>query len=381
MFVFKSCHSIPLPINETTKEAGPHTKFPECQEGALPQKTRDTSRAIYVRCFCLAPIRNSCNIGPRRNVGGSAVEDFKDLNMSFTSDENCGSAENGCTKLRKILECTSWKPKLAFIGGGKMAAALIRGFESAGLVTKNEIAVSVKTVASAGRWKQLGYANVYTSNELLVRAHGQGIVFLSVKPEARMAMYAELNRTAFSNTPVIISIMNGVDVKTLEKELAANGYTERGVVRLIPNLPVSVCSGASIMCFSACLKEENIELIKCIMQYVGICAVVSEKSFDAAAAVAGCGPAFIFIAIEALSDGGVLGGLDRATAIKLSAHTVMGTARMLLEANEHPGVLKDDVCSAGGSTIYGVKELEKSGFRSALIEAVYASAKRSAGQM
>ncbi|MCP9265647.1 Pyrroline-5-carboxylate reductase [Dirofilaria immitis] len=310
------------------------------------------------------------------------------------------SVENGSTNLRKLFENTDLEPKLTFIGGGKMATALICGFESAGLITKDDVAVSVKTKSSAQRWKKLGYENVYTSNDAMIRAHGQGMhyticldCFLSIKPQMRTAMLEELSNEAFANTPLIISIMGGVDVKTLEIEIAARGYiSKRGLVRLMPNLPVTVCSGASIMCFSPYLQQKKIDLIQCIMQHVGICLVISEKSFDAATAVAGCGPAFMFMAIEALSDGGVLGGIDRTTSMKLAAQTVMSvyilmfknvryrayilhlyyvqrqlvkrkiehrSSKMVLEASEHPAALKDDVCSAGGSTIYGVKELEK----------------------
>ncbi|VDK68279.1 unnamed protein product [Onchocerca ochengi] len=292
------------------------------------------------------------------------------------------SVKNGSTNLQMLFENADLKPKLTFIGGGKMATALISGFESAGLITKDDVAVSVRRESSAQRWKQLGYENVYTSSDILIRDHGQGIVFLSVKPEMRTAVLNELSNNAFINTPLIISVMGGVDVKTLEREVAAKGYIlERGLVRLMPNLPVTVCSGASVMCYSSYLQQEKIDLIQCMMHHVGICSVISEKSFDAATAIAGCGPAFIFMAIEALSDGGVLGGIDRTTSIKLAAQTVMGAAKMVLEGTKHPATLKDDVCSAGGSTIYGVKELEKNGFRSALIEAVHASTKRSSGHI
>uniref|UniRef100_A0AAF5RTA2 Pyrroline-5-carboxylate reductase n=2 Tax=Wuchereria bancrofti TaxID=6293 RepID=A0AAF5RTA2_WUCBA len=296
--------------------------------------------------------------------------------------EDFGTIKNGSMNLRQLFKNTDLEPKLTFIGGGKMVAALIRGFESAGLITKDDIALSVKTASSAQRWKQLGYVNVYTSNNDLMRVHGQGIVFLSVKPEIYTAVLEELNNKAFTNTPLIVSIMGGVDVKTLEREVAVKGYiSKRGLVRLMPNLPVTICSGASIMCCSAYLQQNKIDLMKCVMQHVGICLVISEKSFDAATAVAGCGPAFVFMAIEALSDGGVLGGVDRTTSMKLAAQTVMGAARMILEVSQHPATLKDDVCSAGGSTIYGVKELEKNGLRSALIEAVHASTKRCSGQV
>ncbi|VDO39463.1 Uncharacterized protein BM_BM4441 [Brugia malayi] len=296
--------------------------------------------------------------------------------------EDFGTIKNGSMNLRKLFKNTDLEPKLTFIGGGKMAAALICGFESAGLITKDDVALSVKTASSAQRWKQLGYVNVYTSNNDLIRVHGQGVVFLSVKPQIYTAVLEELNNKAFTNTPLIVSIMGGVDVKTLEREVAVKGYiSKRGLVRLMPNLPVTICSGASIMCSSSYMQQDKIDLMKCIMQHVGICLVISEKSFDAATAVAGCGPAFVFMAIEALSDGGVLGGVDRTTSTKLAAQTVMGAARMILEVSQHPAALKDDVCSAGGSTIYGVKELEKNGLRSALIEAVHASTKRCLGQV
>ncbi|VDP19987.1 unnamed protein product [Onchocerca flexuosa] len=202
--------------------------------------------------------------------------------------------KNDSTNLQMLFENADLEPKLTFIGGGKMAAALISGFESAGLINKGDVAISVKTESSAQRWKELGYENVYTSNDDLIRDHGQGIVFLSVKPEMRTTVLNELSSNAFRNTPLIISIMGGVDVKTLEREVAAKGYiSERGLVRLMPNLPVTVCSGASVMCFSSYLQQEKVDLIECMMHHVGICSVISEKSFDAATAIAGCGPAFV----------------------------------------------------------------------------------------
>uniref|UniRef100_A0A915PBR1 pyrroline-5-carboxylate reductase n=1 Tax=Setaria digitata TaxID=48799 RepID=A0A915PBR1_9BILA len=338
-------------------------------------------------------------------------------------DENSGLAEDAAKTLRQLFRNTGVEAKLAFIGGGKMATALIRGFESAGLVNKDCVAVSVRTQSSVQRWKvfrsvillkQLGYENVYTCNDSLIQTHGQGIIFLSIKPQMRLSILQELSNEAFINTPLIVSIMCGISLKTLETEVATKGYPlERGVVRLMPNLPVTVCSGASIMCSSPHLQQEKIALIDSVMQHVGICLEVSEKVFDAASAIAGCGPAFVFMAIEALANGGVLGGIDCATSMKLAAQTVMasdssfffpnilsifarensdvflyivllgiqfllfqGAAKMVLELDKHPAALKDDVCSAGGTTIYGVKELEKNGFRSSLIEAVNASTKR-----
>ncbi|VDM96579.1 unnamed protein product [Thelazia callipaeda] len=244
----------------------------------------------------------------------------------------------------------------------------------------DDVAISVKTKSSVERWKRMGYTNVCTTNTDLIKTHGRGIVFLVVKPHVRMAVFKELDSNSFVDTPLIVSVMNGVDVNTLESEVSLKGYPSNcGLVRLMTNLSTSVCAGASVFCTSSFLQQKKIDVIMCLMQYTGICLKIDENAFNAATAIAGCAPAFIFLAIEALADGGVLGGIDRSTSIKLATQAVMGAAKMVANLKKHPAVLKDEVCSAGGSTIYGVKELEKKGFRSALIEAVHTSTQRSSG--
>ncbi|ETN86764.1 putative pyrroline-5-carboxylate reductase [Necator americanus] len=164
-----------------------------------------------------------------------------------------------------------------------------------------------------------------------------GIIVLAVKPQARHDVIDSMlsDNTNLANCPLIISILAGIDEKILEKELKSVGYLGP-IVRLFPNTAVAIGSGASILC-----AEPN-----------------------------------VYMFIESLADGGVFVGCSRESALKLAAQTVMGAAEMVLESSEHPAVLKDKVCSPGGTTIAGLRELERSGFRSAVIEAVKAATDR-----
>ncbi|VDN32267.1 unnamed protein product [Gongylonema pulchrum] len=193
-----------------------------------------------------------------------------------------------------------------------------------GLFTKNDIAVSVRTVGSAQRWKvskllmivklvsqfffskvekrskqcaeemhlqALGYSNIYTSNVALLQEHGQGLVILSVKPHMRSAVFQEVDGRIWAGIPLIVSLMSGVDLATLEEE-ASQKYYEHGIIRLMPNIPVGVCTGATVMCASSSMPAAKIALVKFIMEHVGTCVMMSEQAFNAATAVVGCGPAF-----------------------------------------------------------------------------------------
>uniref|UniRef100_F1L9M4 pyrroline-5-carboxylate reductase n=1 Tax=Ascaris suum TaxID=6253 RepID=F1L9M4_ASCSU len=277
---------------------------------------------------------------------------------------------------RKCAEAGITHSTLAFIGGGKMTTALVNGFVASGIVNGDDIAISVQSDASAWRWKKLGFENVYTCNNEMLRVHGAGIVFLAVKPQNRSSIFEQLDVLSLSQTQLVVSIMAGVDLATLEADTCARGYNQ-GVVRLMPNITASVGVGASVVCASSNVAQARVDLVVSLAQKVGLCVQVNEKCFNVAAAVAGCGPAFVFTMIDAIADGGVLGGLARSTALTLAAQTVMGAAKMVLESGEHPAKLKDDVCSPAGTTIYGMRELDRHGVRSAFIEAVYASTKRS----
>ena len=149
-------------------------------------------------------------------------------------------------------------------------------------------------------------------------------------------------------------------------------------MRVMPNTPCLVGEAASAACKGSAASDEDVTFVVELMRSCGLCLNVSSESLlDAVTGVSGSGPAYAFLFIEALADGGVAAGLPRSTATVLAAQTVLGAAKMVLETGEHPGALKDKVCSPGGATIQAVRALESNGFRSAAVEAVLASAAKS----
>ncbi|CAD6192658.1 unnamed protein product [Caenorhabditis auriculariae] len=142
------------------------------------------------------------------------------------------------------------------------------------------------------------------------------------------------------------------------------------VIRIMPNTPCAIGAGASALSYDGDVSEEDIAYAKRFAECVGKCEVVPTRCYNAAAVVGGCTPGWAFMFIEALADGGVAAGLGRNESLRLAAQSVMGAAKMVLESGEHPGALKDKVCSPGGTTIEGLRVLENRGFRSAVIDAV-----------
>jgi len=172
----------------------------------------------------------------------------------------------------------------------------------------------------------------------------------------------------------MISIAAGITTAALESGLPGGS----SVIRCMPNTPALVDKGAAAFCAGAHAKPAELEFAKLLLDSVGLALEVQESLMDTVTGLSGSGPAFVFLMIEALADGGVNCGLTRSQALQLSAQTVFGAASMVLETGDHPGVLRDRVASPGGTTIAGLAELERRGLRAALIFAVEAAAKRSA---
>ncbi|WP_201336205.1 pyrroline-5-carboxylate reductase, partial [Lactobacillus nasalidis] len=193
------------------------------------------------------------------------------------------------------------------------------------------------------------------------------VVFLGVKPYQVADSIKELGASA-ENDSVWISMATGVDLATLAELLPGHD-----LVRMMPNTPVAIGQG---MTSYSSQSQRGKEIFQTLMAHSGKVVEISEGLMDAATAVAGCGPAFVYQFIEALGDAGVQNGLSRAQAIEMAAQTVLGSAQMVLESGQHPAQLRDAVTSPGGSTIAGVVELEKNGFRYAAISAVNAALKR-----
>ncbi len=254
--------------------------------------------------------------------------------------------------------------KAAFIGVGNMGGALARAACKA--LGGEQVAVTNRTPDKA---KALGseMGCLVCGGNLEAAGIGE-YIFLCVKPGQIKALIDQL-RPALTGDKVLVSVAAGVTTAQIEQW--AGG--ERAVLRIMPNTPCAIGMGMTALAGGRWAKEAHYRAVETILARSGRVERLDEGLIDAFSAVAGCGPAFIYPYIEALADGGVAAGLPRAKALTYAAQMTLGAAAMVLDSGEHPGKLKDDVCSPGGSTIEGVAELERHGLRAAAIDAVLAA--------
>jgi pyrroline-5-carboxylate reductase len=250
-----------------------------------------------------------------------------------------------------------------------MARALAGGFVRAGLVTPERCVASDAAPAALEQFAAaVPGATTVAQNALVVR--DALAVFLAVKPQTMPALLAEL-QGQWTDKHLVISIAAGVTLATLEKGLAP-----ARLVRVMPNTPCLVGQSASAFALGPRATDDDAGLVEKLLSSVGRSFRVPEKLLDAVTGLSGSGPAYIYLVIEALSDGGVLMGLPRDVATALAAQTVLGAATMVLSTGEHPRILADRVTSPGGTTIAGLKALEAGGLRATLIQAVEAATHR-----
>ena len=252
-----------------------------------------------------------------------------------------------------------------------MATALARGMLRAGTATAGAISASDPLESSRTAFAAETGAIVTESN--LELASRSDVLILAVKPQSMPAALAEL-RNAVTLDHLIVSIAAGISLATLQHGLG----DDRRLIRVMPNTPALLGVGASAYCLGARVRPGDEEIVRSCLEAVGLAFRVPESQLDAVTGLSGSGPAFVYLVIEALSDGGVRVGLPRDVATALAAQTVLGAAKMVLETGAHPGVLKDQVTSPGGTTIAGIHALERGGMRAALMDAVEAATKRSA---
>jgi pyrroline-5-carboxylate reductase len=261
---------------------------------------------------------------------------------------------------------------IGFIGTGQMATALAMGFVKTNTVEPSQLfGYDVAETARQRFAETAGATAVQSIKELTDKAE---IIFLSVKPQQMNQVLHEIEKIRLPVSRTLwIAIAAGLPLSSYLKELG----TAARLVRVMPNTPCLVGEGAFGFCVSEGATDEDKTTAKSLLQTVGYAVEFPERQLDAVTGLSGSGPAFVYLMIEAMADGGVKMGLPRDTAQRLAAQTVLGSAKMVLQTGEHPGVLKDHVCSPRGTTISGVHSLEKDGFRAAIINAVEAATQRS----
>ena len=258
---------------------------------------------------------------------------------------------------------------IGFIGAGNMAEAMIKG-----LLRGADFAIA--QIAASGprdeRMRELRDTyGIYATTDNKVPAASE-IVVLSVKPQILSRVLDEVAST-ISPDALVISIAAGVPVSAIQQRLASGTR----VVRAMPNTPALVDAAATAIARGEHARESDLDDAKRIFDAIGMTVILDESQLDAVTGLSGSGPAYVFLILEALSDAGVKVGLSRRTAQLLAAQTVLGSAKLLLETNEHPGRLKDMVTSPGGTAITGLHTLENGGIRTTLMNAVEAATLRS----
>ena len=265
----------------------------------------------------------------------------------------------------------------AFIGTGNMGGALARAACRA--IGPDEVVLTNRTAGKAQALAQeLGCAAAPDNDRAVEQAQ---YIFLCVKPQMMQGVLEQLAPTLrrcheAGQEKVLVSVAAGLRLADLSRFAQGAGYSPL-VLRLMPNTCVGVGQGVTALCAPEGAGEEALAQVERILSQSGLVTRIPEGQMDAFSALAGCGPAFACLLLEGLADGGVLAGLPRALAMEYAFRMVLGTCAMALERGKHPGVLKDEVCSPGGSTIAGVAALERAGFRAAAMDAVLAAWRRS----
>ncbi|XP_027846788.1 uncharacterized protein LOC114126937 [Aphis gossypii] len=265
--------------------------------------------------------------------------------------------------------------EIGFIGSGNMAQAIGLAFIKKGICKAENLIVSSPSENNKKVWKDIGAAVTTDNNDVFCNTK---IVFLATKPQYFSKVVSELYIKALGPLNILISIMAGIPLNTIQEAFMLKPSV---IFKVMPNTPSLIQEGFSVISYQneAILEEIEVTLpkVKLLMSAIGGVEVIPESLMNAAGAISGSGPAYAFLIIEALADGGVKQGLPRDLAVRLAASAMAGGSRMVLETGKHTGQLKDMVTSAGGSTIAALHALEKGGVRFAMMDAVEAATNRS----
>lgn len=250
--------------------------------------------------------------------------------------------------------------KIGFIGAGSMGGALIEGFIKAG-IDKKDISASVKTKEKKESLEKNIGIKVYNDNKKV--AEESDILFIAVKPYMFENISKEI-KSRIKSKAILISVAASITNKDLIKL-----FETKRVIRIMPNTPVKTCNGFIAVVENEALESKIIDLLS----KVAMIKIIPENLMHSYTAIAGCSPAFLYILIEAMSEAGVIMGIDRKTSIEISAQLFKSAGAMVLESKKHPAELKDAVCTPAGITIKGVEKLEEKALRSGLIETILSS--------
>lgn len=259
--------------------------------------------------------------------------------------------------------------KIGFIGCGTMAKAMIKGMLSSKVVTEEQIMASAASELTLKRVKEQYGILVSLNNREI--AEFSNVLFMAIKPNQHAHIINEI-RDSIGKETIIVTIAAGISLDFIQK---AFGY-EVKAVRTMPNTPSLVGQGMSAVCPNQWVTQEELGVILQVFDSFGKTEVVAESLMDAIPSISGSSPAYVYMFIEALADGGVRQGIPREQAYRLAAQSVLGAAAMVLQTGIHPGELKDQVCTPGGATIEAVAALEKTGLRASILSAMESCTKK-----
>ncbi len=262
--------------------------------------------------------------------------------------------------------------KIGFIGAGLMGGALLEGIINKEITVPENINIFDKNKIRMQNLKDILKIQTYpTVRELVLNSE---IIFLAIKPQDFEQVLLELQIYLQSEKHILVSIVTGISTDYMKKYLPA----EIPLIRMVPNTPCLVEEGVVALTATQETTPEDLQIVKDLVDFMGMLIIVEEKDLNAITGLSGSGPGFVYKIIEALADGGVAAGLPKALALKLASQTVYGTAKMVLTTGKHPAELKDMVTSPGGTTITGILEMEKEKVPYGLSRAVLAAAQKAA---
>lgn len=240
---------------------------------------------------------------------------------------------------------------------------MLNGLVNSGFINKEQIMASAKSEETIKSVKQKYSINVTNDNKEVAKF--ADIIILAVKPIHYGFIISEI-KDLIHNDTVVVTIAAGITLQDIE-----DSFNKKvKCVRTMPNTPSLVGEGMSVLCPNAYISEMDLKNVEQLFNSFGRSEILEENLMDVVPAISGSSPAYVYMMIEALADGGVMKGISRKQSYQLAAQAVLGAAKMVLETAEHPGALKDDVCTPGGATIEAVAELEKNGFRGSIIQAM-----------